>query len=83
MLSFDDWCPLLQGISLLELKNQTFLSYLANLTYVTLAKLSGRKIEGSACVGKLREKESECNLHLLLYLLWHKNEREILSALGL
>ncbi|KAG0712653.1 Neuroguidin [Chionoecetes opilio] len=44
-----------KGISLLELKNQSFLSYLANLTFVTLSKLKGNKIEGSASIGRLVE----------------------------
>ncbi|CAL4086289.1 unnamed protein product [Meganyctiphanes norvegica] len=44
-----------QGMSLLELKNQTFLSYLANLSHVVVQKLSGAKLEGSAAVERLVE----------------------------
>ncbi|MPC18674.1 Neuroguidin [Portunus trituberculatus] len=51
----DGHLPTAKGISLLELKNQTFLSYLANLTHVTLTKLKGSKIEGSANVDRLVE----------------------------
>lgn len=41
-----------QGLSLLELKNQSFLSYMANLTYVALRKLKGAKIENDPSIGK-------------------------------
>lgn len=44
-----------QGISLLELKNQSFLSYLANLTYATLSKLKGGRIESNPCIERLVE----------------------------
>jgi len=44
-----------QGMSLLELKNQTFLSYLANLSYLVVRKLSGAKLEGSSAVERLVE----------------------------
>ncbi|XP_068222899.1 neuroguidin [Palaemon carinicauda] len=46
---------LIQGISLLELKNQTFLSYLTNLSYVILRKLSGAKLEGDESIEHLVE----------------------------
>lgn len=51
----DGQLPTAKGISLLELKNQAFLSYLANLTYVTLSKLKGKKIEGSGSIDRLVE----------------------------
>ncbi|KAG7155984.1 Neuroguidin-like [Homarus americanus] len=41
-----------KGLSLLELKNQSFLSYMGNLTYLTLRKLKGAKIEDDPSVGK-------------------------------
>ncbi|XP_076044447.1 neuroguidin-like [Oratosquilla oratoria] len=45
-----------KGLSLLELKNQYFMSYLANLTYITLRKLSGKKLEGDPSI----ERAVEC-----------------------
>lgn len=44
-----------KGISLLDLKNQAFLSYLTNLTYVMLRKLSGAKLEGDPSIDRLVE----------------------------
>ncbi|KAK7074171.1 hypothetical protein SK128_018317 [Halocaridina rubra] len=40
----------IKGISLLDLKNQAFLSYLTNLTYLMLRKLKGAKLEGDHCI---------------------------------
>ncbi|XP_042204904.1 neuroguidin-like [Homarus americanus] len=44
-----------KGLSLLELKNQSFLSYMGNLTYLTLRKLKGAKIEDDPSVDRLVE----------------------------
>lgn len=44
-----------KGISLLELKNQTFLSYLTNLSFVILRKLSGAKLEDDKSIEHLVE----------------------------
>ncbi|XP_045615888.1 neuroguidin isoform X2 [Procambarus clarkii] len=44
-----------KGLSLLELKNQSFLSYMANLVYLTLRKLKGAKIENDSSIDRLVE----------------------------
>lgn len=44
-----------QGLSFLEMKYNTLLSYLINLTYVVLHKCSGQKIEGDPCIDRLIE----------------------------
>ncbi|KAJ1999725.1 hypothetical protein GGI04_004450 [Coemansia thaxteri] len=43
------------GISFLEVKHHTMLSYITNLTYLTLLKLHGRQIEGHAVISHLVE----------------------------
>ncbi|XP_071550206.1 neuroguidin-like [Panulirus ornatus] len=43
------------GLSLLELKNQSFLSYMTNLAYITLRKLKGAKIENDPSIDRLVE----------------------------
>lgn len=44
-----------KGLSLLELKNQSFLTYMANLVYLTLRKLKGSKIEKDSSIDRLVE----------------------------
>ncbi|XP_027230226.2 neuroguidin [Penaeus vannamei] len=44
-----------KGLSLLELKNQSFLMYLSNLAYVTLRKLRGAKLENDPSIDRLVE----------------------------
>ncbi|KAB7494535.1 Neuroguidin [Armadillidium nasatum] len=44
-----------QGISLLELKNQMFMSYIANLSYTSLLKLSGISLENNFSIDNLVE----------------------------
>ncbi|KAK4293875.1 hypothetical protein Pmani_033460 [Petrolisthes manimaculis] len=44
-----------QGISLLELKNQSFLAYMANLACITLRKLKGLKLENDPSIERLVE----------------------------
>lgn len=44
-----------QGLSFLEMKYNTLLSYLINLTYVVLHKCSGQKIEDDPCIDRLIE----------------------------
>ncbi|KAJ2742964.1 hypothetical protein GGI20_004097 [Coemansia sp. BCRC 34301] len=43
------------GISFLEVKHHTMLSYITNLTYLSLLKLHGRQIEGHSVVSHLIE----------------------------
>ena len=43
---------LLQGISLLDLKNNTLLMYMCNLAATTLLKLNGKSINGHPVIGK-------------------------------
>lgn len=44
-----------QGLSFLEMKYNTLLSYLINLTYIVLRKCSGESIEGDPCIDRLVE----------------------------
>ncbi|CAG9854721.1 unnamed protein product [Phyllotreta striolata] len=44
-----------QGLSFLEMKYNTLLSYLINLTYVVLRKCSGEKITEDPCIDRLVE----------------------------
>lgn len=44
-----------QGISFLELKYQLLLSYLTNLTYISLQKSQGSSIQADPAVGRLIE----------------------------
>ncbi|KAJ2363168.1 hypothetical protein IW150_006810, partial [Coemansia sp. RSA 2607] len=44
-----------QGVSFLEVKQHTLLSYLSNLSFVTLLKLHGQAIEGHEAVWQLIE----------------------------
>ena len=43
------------GLSFLEVKNHTMLSYLTDLTYLMLRKSFGKKIEGDAAIERLVE----------------------------
>ncbi|XP_018019859.1 neuroguidin [Hyalella azteca] len=44
-----------EGLSLLDLKNHTFMSYMSNLMFTTLLKLSGKSLNGSPVVDRLIE----------------------------
>ncbi|XP_018326855.1 neuroguidin [Agrilus planipennis] len=44
-----------QGLSFLEMKYHTLLSYLINLTFIVLRKCSGENIEGDPCIDRLIE----------------------------
>ncbi|XP_054710713.1 neuroguidin-A-like [Uloborus diversus] len=44
-----------KGLSFLDMKNQMMLSYVTNLTYIILKKISGQKIEGEPAIERLVE----------------------------